>query len=80
MKMKPDDYLKLEQAVREIAHEIPPHRAWLKSPQNPRPFKDLEMRLRWDVFHAVKLNFYDYLNDEHIDTALRLIFKELDLQ
>lgn len=79
MKMKPDDYCQLKQAIQKIACEIPPYRAWLKSPQNPKPPADLEMRLRWDIFNVCRLDFYAYLTDKQIDTALRLIFKELDL-
>jgi len=80
MKMKPDDYSQLKQAVQKIAHEIPAYKIWLKSPQNPRPPQDFELRLRWDVFNVCKLDFYNYLDDSQIDTALRSIFKELDLQ
>jgi len=80
MKMKLDDYSKLKQAVQKIAHEIPQYRIWLKSPQNPRPPEDFELRLRWDVFHVCKLDFYAYLNDDHIDTALQSIFKDLGIQ
>lgn len=39
-----------------------------------------DMRYRWDCFHAAncyKKELYDYLYDEHIDTALRSIISEL---
>lgn len=39
-----------------------------------------DMRYRWDCFHAAncyKKELYDYLHDEHIDTALRSIISEL---
>jgi hypothetical protein len=47
--------------------------------------KDKAMRFRWDLFHAAKLshfasdNLSSYLNDNHIDTALKGIVKELEL-
>ena len=49
---------------------------------------DIEKRFRWDLFHAAKItlgdgkgmsgdiNLYAYMNDEHIDTVLRLYVKE----
>jgi hypothetical protein len=36
-----------------------------------------DKRLRWDVLHASKfpiVPLYSYLDDEHIDTALKMIF------
>lgn len=44
--------------------------------------KDVEMRLRWDAFHAAKHGgilsaLYAYANDEHIDTALKKIMLEI---
>lgn len=45
---------------------------------------DKAKRFRWDLFSAAKLytfasdELYSYLNDEHIDTALKAIVKELD--
>jgi hypothetical protein len=41
--------------------------------------KEPEKRFRWDLFHVAGLNnyacdtLYTYLNDDHIDTALRKI-------
>lgn len=45
--------------------------------------KDINKRLRWDILYAgiksswVSDNLYTYANDDHIDTALRQIMKEL---
>ena len=39
-----------------------------------------DMRFRWDCFHAAncyKKELYEYLNDTHIDTALKSIIAEL---
>ena len=47
--------------------------------------KDQPMRFRWDLLYAAKLstwicdNLYSYLNDSHIDTALKSIVKELEI-
>lgn len=40
-----------------------------------------DRRYRWDCFHATKCytkELYDYLNDDHIDTALKNIINELN--
>lgn len=48
--------------------------------------KDLDMRYRWDLYHAtVKYDawtkaVYEYANDNHIDTALRAIVPPLKAQ
>lgn len=47
--------------------------------------KDINVRLRWDLMYLIpRLNrvalfdeFYEYLHDEHIDTALKQIIKNL---
>jgi O-methyltransferase involved in polyketide biosynthesis len=44
-----------------------------------------DMRYRWDLTYAAKLTpwmcstLYPYLNDDHIDTALRRIIPPLDV-
>ena len=49
-------------------------------------YKDFDTRMRWDIFWASKLNdwvrdnVYTYANDEHINTALKNIVKELNIQ
>ena len=47
---------------------------------------DVEKRLRWDLLYAAGLGgiwvcevVYPYANDDHIDTALRQIMKDLNL-
>lgn len=47
--------------------------------------KNLNMRFRWDILHHVFHNdfdfitktLYSYLHDDHIDTALKAIIKEI---
>lgn len=47
--------------------------------------KDVDKRFRWDMLYAavssawICENLYPYLNDDHIDTALRNIVPNLDL-
>ena len=46
--------------------------------------KDIDKRFRYDLLYACKLSnwvcdeLYLYLNDDHIDTALKSIVKELN--
>lgn len=48
-------------------------------------FKDLKTRMRWDILRAalpanwVCDNLYPYLNDQHIDSALKHALKECGL-
>lgn len=49
------------------------------------PCQNKAKRFRWDCFQAAHLskwacdNLYAYVNDDHIDTALRQIVKELEI-
>ncbi len=81
MKMTPEHYEDLKQRVALFAGEVPDHRKRLAN--DPR-VKDIEHRLRCDVLHATKiLDAYSYqefdYTDAQIDTAMRKVFKELDL-
>ena len=82
MKIKAHHYNALKEAIAKLnKDDIKEHR--LNLPFHVRPPKDIELRLRWDCLYASKamdeLPLYHYLNDNHIDTALRSIFKELQL-
>lgn len=79
------DYDYLKSAMLEVKDKIPAHIEFLKQPENLAKIKNFDTRLQWDWFTAAMrgrtsfLNkMYDYLNDEHIDTALKKIVKELD--
>lgn len=80
MKIKPEHYNHMKNAMAAIADKIPDHRERIKD--DPR-VKDLDMRLRWDWLYGavpsswVSTNLYPYMHDTHIDTALRAIVKEL---
>lgn len=46
-------------------------------------YKDLEKRVRWDLFYGARLAQFatdtlTYADDTHIDTALRRIVRELE--
>lgn len=83
MKMKPEHFQKIENAIEAVIdpERIDAHIAYLRT--DPR-VKDLKTRLRWDVFsYAISPAFicqdlYPYLNDDHIDSALRKIFSKYD--
>lgn len=86
MKIRPEHYAALRNAIAEIPLDtLRNHRANLVN--DPR-VNDLDKRLRWDALHCVRIDgapsyrftcdtLYPYMNDTHIDTALRAIFTEL---
>lgn len=81
MKVKEEHYNHIKVAIEQVgADALRRHREALKD--DPR-VRDLEKRLRWDALHAVIPsrwvcdNLYPYVNDDHIDTALRRVMKEM---
>lgn len=79
MKIKPEHFEKLKKAIAETLATKPNAAADYKAAGLS------EMRFRWDVLHAATIDgekslrficdtLYKYMNDEHIDTALREIF------
>ncbi len=80
MKIEPEHYQYIKNAFLPYKNFISTHREVLRA--NPR-VKDLEMRLRWDFYHAYvpntyTSNLYKYMTDDHIDTALKNIIQELE--
>lgn len=76
MKIKPEHYSEIKRKIAAL-----PQDQCRQHKENLR-VKDLEKRFRWDCYHAAKCHnsdFYTYLNDNHIDTALKQIIKELGL-
>lgn len=80
LKIKPEDYAVIRDAMVKIMQENP-HAA-----ENYKASGLSEKRYRWDVLHQTRikfwgdgvgvkgdLNLYAYLNDDHIDSALRKI-------
>jgi hypothetical protein len=87
MKINPEHYKVIKNAFTNAgidAQAIVDYRGYLAGPMNDRPAKDPEMRLRWDLFHKATPSFwicdvlYPYLNDSHIDSALRSIVAEIE--
>jgi hypothetical protein len=79
MKIKPEHFEKMKAACEAVvaAHQ--------NVAAEYRAAGHSEMRYRWDVLHAAKIDgqpsrvficdvLYEYAHDEHIDTALRSIF------
>lgn len=74
MKMHANDLLTLANAVKAILDPLP--NAWPEYKAKGLS----ERRFRWDVFHACvsrglvsSHSLYSYLNDSHIDTALKSV-------
>jgi len=74
MKMRAADFTALRAALLALLETYPDAKAQAKA----AGFDHL--RFRWDAFHAVNpgpalpfRHLYDYLNDSHIDTALRAV-------
>jgi hypothetical protein len=73
MKMKPADYELLEKEITAFLEKHPT----LQEEYMQRGLS--EKRFRWDILYKLSLspyictNLYGYLNDEHIDSALRKI-------
>lgn len=86
MKIKPEHYAELKSKIASFVdanrEAVLAHRKSLKSDGRVR---DLDMRFRWDVSHAAGVTpwaceaLYPYMNDDHIDTALRHVVAELNL-
>lgn len=80
MKIKPEDYQYMLSKIRPLAPQIPEMRERIIT----GIYNDLEKRLRWDLCYKADLSYWivDHLypqgiNDDHVDTALRHIMKEL---
>ena len=79
--MSQEHYNYIKEKVIGVANFIPEYKEHLKT--DPR-VKDLNKRLLWDVFYSTKIyNNYSYqefdYKDTHIETAMKAIFKELNL-
>ncbi len=81
MKIKERDLAALRSAVCPL--DTPLIRATYARGDFPRAelCKDLDKRYRWDLLHASRFpvtNLYSYMNDTHIDTALRSIVPPIE--
>ena len=95
MKMRPEDYLAFKNYIKIYSARIDGKswEEYKTDLLLDDRVKDLEMRFRWDVFGFADNSFrlayqtsiirflelYDYLDDTHIDTALRQMIGELKL-
>lgn len=83
MKMKLEHYDYIKSALSVNAEFIPQYREFIIKEGRS---KDIEKRLRWDLLHNsvsslwVCENLYPYLDDTHIDTALRFIMQDFQKQ
>lgn len=80
MRIHDTDYAALAAAVQP--HDKPEHRGRYQAGNFPRAdrCKDKDKRYRWDLLYLSGFQLgplYSYLNDEHIDTALRRIVPPL---
>ncbi len=82
MKIKPEHYAHIRDAIaaRFNAGQVKGYTARIEAEGKA---KYVAKRVRWDfMWHAVKSEWvcdtlYPYANDDHIDTALRSIMREL---
>lgn len=81
MKMQLIHYDYLHDAMAHNARYIPQYREHIIREGRA---KDVEMRLRWDLLSRsvssgwICEHLYPYMNDTHIDTALRAIMRKLE--
>ena len=81
MKMKPEHYQHVEAEIRKTERRFGPEylAEYRKRLEADSRVKDVPMRYRWDLFSGAGLDryacdvLYTYLDDAHIDTALRRI-------
>ena len=82
MKMKLEHYNHIRESFEKSAHWIPQIR---ESIARENKAKNHDKRLRWDMLYCaigsrwIVDNLYSYLDDDHIDSALRAIMRQYDL-
>ena len=83
MKMTLDHYHRLKDAMTPNLQYAPQYRDFIVKEGKA---KDIEKRLRWDLLYNsidsqwICDNLYPYLDDTHIDTALRFIMQDYQKQ
>lgn len=82
LKMDPAHYAELKNRISGLADKIPGH---VEAVRKSGKFKDLGKRVRFDVLHATKLHddhdlYANGVNDDHLDSALKSAFKELNIK
>lgn len=85
MKIKPEDYAHIVETLKQGVIDIGKEKINIHITDLAGIPKDLHKRIRWDLARASGLTpffcstLYSYLNDEHIDTALKSAVKDIDL-
>lgn len=80
MKIKQDHYNHIKQAIDAIPEKL--KQSHFESLKLDNRVKDINKRFRWDCFNYANLTqyacdtLYSYINDNHIDTALKSIVPE----
>ncbi|MGX9389612.1 hypothetical protein ACWX0O_01680 [Nitrobacteraceae bacterium UC4449_H16] len=81
MKLTQEHVAHMTAAIAKIPeYKVAAHRQFIV---NEGKSKDVEKRLRWDLSYYAGLtpwiceHVYSYANDDHVDTALRAIMREL---
>ena len=82
MKMKKEHFDMLKSDIEAVKRKHPSAETLYREGKFPRAeqTKDVNKRFRWDLFWAVHRYYrelFDYLNDDHIDTALRKIVPDI---
>lgn len=81
MKIKSEHLAAMREKLLPLAGKIAAHRETVRASGK---FNDLEKRVRWDLCNMaipskwICDTLYPYANDEHIDTALRVLVTELE--
>lgn len=81
MKIQNEHYEYMKNEIKKVPCKVAYHRECLVKSAK---FNDLETRLAWDFFRAAKLDkfacdtLYKYLDDNHINTAVKKIIKEIE--
>lgn len=81
MKITDEHYDYLYAAIKQLDSKLATHKEYLIKEGK---CKDIDKRLRWDALYAsvsskwICDHLYTYLNDVHIDTALRHIMQDLN--
>lgn len=82
MKIKPEDFDELKALISPYDNELLRKKYVSGDFVNSDKVKDLNKRYRWDLYWSIASRLlgdrlYRYMNDTHIDTALRTIIKDL---
>lgn len=85
MKMTPEHYAHMLEALRRRLSTVTPQmlRTYLAHLETDPAVADPHKRLRWDLLWGANISswvcstLYEYLTDDHIDTALRRAMMEL---